>query len=75
MRFLFLPLAPLVLMGCTTIEVVRIAPPETLVATQEVPALDGTDNEALVRLAEKLEAQLKLCNTHKQLIQEFYDEK
>lgn len=72
MRFLVIAV-PLFLMGCTTVEVVRIAPPETLVTPHEIPYLLGDDNESLIRLAEEQEAEILLCNTHKQLIREFYE--
>lgn len=64
---------PFFLVGCTSVEVVRIAPPETLVSPHETPRLSGDDNESLVRLAEEMEAEIDLCNAHKQLIREFYE--
>jgi len=69
-----LVLVPLLAGGCTTVEVVRLAPPETLVAPQDVPVLGGDTNEALVRLLGDMEHEIELCNMHKQLIQEFYDD-
>jgi len=71
MRYLLI-FSPFILVGCTTVEVVRIPPPATLVTPHEIPHLDGRENSALVRLAEEQEAELRLCNVHKQLIREFY---
>jgi hypothetical protein len=72
MRQLALLAVP-VLVGCTTTEVVRIPPPTTLTAPHEVPRLYGDDNEAFLRLLEEMELEIKICNTHKRLIRDFYD--
>lgn len=54
-------------------QVVRLAPPPTLVAPHPEPRLRGDTNEALIESLAECRTQIRLCNAHKQQLRDLYE--